>query len=304
MWLNKMGENLKISPNKFHNFMVYEAIKRIISAREFDLKMLSLIEQAQLRDRGNPFFIRAKQTPALSLETAIKIASHWREILMQYTYTLLISLGKLADNVGQWDMPPEYEICALQTGITVILDDLNNAFFSLEEIAPTDPDGMNPVWWEANILRPLIAASPKKSLSTAPISPKTQRLFRLMDELAENPLGFAVQLRITESIIIDMVLFLLALFSKIEVQGQKIFNPSEMMDWIGTHIEDEVSNDWGNVYEVADTVNIVGTEVSQDLFRLAEEYINCWKAALEKLHGFLNEESVTDDCLQLACHLL
>ena len=304
MQLNKMWVDPKINPNKFHNFMVYEAIKRILSASEFESKLRYLMEQAQLRDWGDPFFIRAKQKPTVSLEAAIKIASLWRDITKHYMYTLLISLGKLADNVSQLDLPPEYTICALQTGITIISDDLENAF-SLKEKAPARPDGMNPVWWEANIVRPLIAASPKKSLSTKiTVAPKTQRLFQLMDELAKNPLGFAVQLHVVESLAVDMVLFLLALFAKIEVQGQKILNSSEVMNWIAAHIEDEAIEDQANLYEDTDIINIMGVEDPQDLHLIAEEYVNCWREVLDELHGFLNEEPVTDDCLDVACHLL
>jgi len=305
MQLNKTRVDLKINPNKFHNFMVYEAIKRILSTSEFESKMLSLMERTRLRDEENPFFIRAKQTRTVSRETAIKIASHWRDITKQYMYTLLISLGKLADNVSQLDMSSEYVICALQAGITIISDDLDKAFFSLEETVPADPDGMNTFWWEDNILRPLIAASPNRRLSSEiTVAPKTQILLQLMDELAKNPLGFAVQLWVVESIAVEMVLFLLALFAKIEVQGQKVFKSSEVMDWIAAHIEDEAFEDRENVYEDTDMINIAGMGDRQDLFRLAEEYMNCWKEALDELHGFLNEEPVTDDCLDVACHLL
>ena len=216
--------------------------------------------------------------------------------------TLLLSLGKLADTISQLDLPSEYVICALQTGITVISDDLD---LVLEGDASPEPDGMSYVWWEANIVRPLILASKRRCVSAEiTVAPKTQTLLQFMDQLAENPLGFAVQLHVGESIGVDMVLFLLTLFSKVEVNGQKIFQSSEILSWITAHIVDEAISDRKTVYEEKDTINIVAEANQQDLFLLAEEYMNCWREALDELHGFLNEVVVTDDCVDVACHLL
>ena len=61
MHLNKSMGDHKIHSHTFHNFMVYEAIKRILSAREFDSKMTSLMEHAHLIEKENPFFLRAKK---------------------------------------------------------------------------------------------------------------------------------------------------------------------------------------------------------------------------------------------------
>jgi hypothetical protein len=298
MRLNKMREDLKINPNKFHNFMVYEAIKRILSMREFDLNLTSLMERAYDRDPKSPFFIRAQQTPTISLNVALKMATHWQVITKQYIYTLLISLGKLADTVCQLDLPSEYTINALQTGITVLSDDLD---FVLEEDAPSEPDGMSPLWWEANIVRPFLRASNRKAEVT--VTPKVQRLLQCMNELGETPLGFAVLLRGAESMGMDMVLFLLALFLKVEVKGQKIFKSSEVLNWIGAHLEDKSFETRKTVYKESDTINI-GRVTDQDLSHLAEEYINCWKEALDELYGFLNGGLVTEDCAHVVCHLL
>ena len=58
MQLNKMKEDLTVHPNKFHNFMVYEAIKRALSGREFDSKMTGLMEQARLGEEEKSFFYK------------------------------------------------------------------------------------------------------------------------------------------------------------------------------------------------------------------------------------------------------
>ena len=216
-------------------------------------------------------------------------------------FTLLISLGNLADNIDQWDLSSEYTICALKTGITILADDLNTAFLPLQET----PDGMRYVWWEAHILRPLIRASTISRLSSEiTLAPKTKTLLQFMNELAKNPLGFAVQLRVVESISLDVVLFLLSLFTKFEVNGQKIFKSSEALSWITAHIEDKLLDDQETLYEDMDRMNMVSTADQKDLFILADEYMSFWRDALDELYGFLDGESTTDDCPDMACHLL
>ncbi len=293
MHLNKIIEDSKIHPNKFHNFMVYEAIKRILSGREFDSKMTSLIEQHRLTEIKNPFFIRANQMPPLSVDVGLQIAFHWRDITKRYMQTLLISLGKLADNVSQLDLPFDYVICALQTGITVISDDFTHTFAALNKKEQPGPDGTHYVWWETNILSPLIRASHQKSLSPdITVAPKIQLLLESMNKLAKNPLGFAIQLRVVESIALDMVLLLLTLFSKIEVQGKKIFKSSDMLSWITAHIEDEGFEEQHTPYENQEAMNIVRAADQKDLFRLAEMYVNRWREAIDELYGFLYGNSI------------
>jgi len=191
------------------------------------------------------------------------------------------------------DLPFEYGRSALHAGFT-------------EEDLSTDPDGLHYLWWEANIITPLIAASkPRRFSSEAIVAPKIQKLLQVMEELGKNPLGFAVQLWVVESVGIDMILFLLVSFAKIEVDGEKLFKSSEVMNWVAAHIEDDSITDQRICYGDHKTIPILETMMDQnDLFILAAEYTHCWKDALDELYGLLYRETLIDDRSKVACHLL
>jgi len=290
---NFMKED-KVYANKFHNFMVYEAVKRILTTKELESKINCLIEKAHLTKEKNPFFIKAKQTTNLSLESALKIAFNWREIIKQFMVTVLINLGELADKVNQLDFPSEYAISALKTGITIISEDLNNVFTEYEEKASIDPDGMHYVWWEKSILKPLLAATNNKKLSSKiKSSPKTQQLLQEMNKLATHPLGFAVQLYVVEIIALDMVLAFLPLFASIEVDGQKIFKSSEIISWIMEHIQDESIPQGRALHEDNELINSMSTiKDRNDLFLLAQNYIECWSETLMEFGELLNRQHI------------
>ena len=288
---NFMGEN-KVHANKFHNFMVYEAIQQILLTKELESKISSLIENAHLTKGKNPFFIKAKQIPYISLESALNIAFNWREIMKQFMITVLMSMGELADKVNQLDFSPEYAISALKIGITVVSDGLNKVFSEREKEASKDPDGVNYIWWETSILSPLIAATKNKSFSSEmTISPKAHKLLKEMNKLAKHPLGFAVQLYVIEAISLDIILAFLPLFSRVEVNEQKIFKSSEIISWMMAHLQDELIHIQQPTHDDNGMVNTMSTAKDQeDLFLLAHDYIQCWGEVLEELGELLSRE--------------
>jgi len=272
---NNFIEENKVQTTKFHNLMVYEAINRILTTKEFDLQMRRLIENADLTKAKNPFFIKAKDIPHMSLETALQIAFNWQEITKQFTITVLKNLEEFAGKINQLNFSPEYVIGALQTGITILSKDLNNTLSMLEEKTTKSPDGMDSIWWEENILNPLLAATKDRSLFlNLKASPQTQQLLQEMNRLSQNPLGFVVQLYVIESISLDAILAFLPIFSKIEVEGQRIFNSSKIISWIMFHIENESVYHHQKTQGDKGMINIISSREDQkELFSLAQDYI-------------------------------
>lgn len=290
---NFMGED-KVHANKFHNFMVYEVIKHILFTKEFDSKISYLIDNAHLTKENNPFFTKVKETTPISLESALKIAMNWGDITKQFKFTVLISLGELADKISQINFPPAYVIRALQTGLTIISDDLNTIFSEREGNTSKDPDGVNDSWWEKIILRPLLAVTKNKKLpSKITGSPKIQKLLQEMNKLAQHPLGFAVQLYVVEVISLDIILALLPLFARVEVDGQKIFKSSEIISWMMAHIQGESVPQQRVTHEDNRILNIVSTvENQQELYRLAQDYVRSWGEALTEFEALFDGEPI------------
>lgn len=268
----------------------------LLSTKEIDSKIDHLIENAKITKETNPFFIKAKQVSQVPLEPALMIAFNWREITKKFMFTVLTGLGVMAEKINELDFPSKYAMRVLQTGIAVISDDLNNVFPALAEKAPSGPEGAHYIWWENSILVPLLEAGHKKSLPIPIISSKTKRLLQNMNKLSKNSLGVAIQLRVVEAIALDIVLAFLPLFSKTSLDTQPIFQSRENLSWITAHIKAEVIHHRQVTHDDNGVMNIVNTiKEQEELFFLAEEYINSWKGVFEDFYAFLDSGHVMYD---------
>ena len=273
-----LTEKGKIHQNKF-NPGFYEVIERILSTNEFDSKMYFLIENAHLTQTKNSFLIKAKHTPNLSREVALKLAFNWREITKQFMFTVMTSLGEVVDKISPLNFPREYTKSSLEPDAANLSNDLN-------------PDGLCSIWWEKNILDPLRVATNYKNLDAQiTVSPKTRHLVQEMNKLALHPLGFAVQFYVVESLAGDIILALLALFTKIEVNGQKMFKSSEVFSWVTAHLQDETLPYQRKTPKDKEILSIFSTiEDQKDLFQLTQAYIKSWSNVLDEFYGFLDRE--------------
>jgi hypothetical protein len=259
------------------------------SISDFDKKIARFISDRGITKEKNSFFKLAKQMAPIKLQSALSIAFNWREITKQFMFTTLTSLGTLAEKIGALNSPPQNIIRALQTGVAVIADDLNNVFAEFQAKAPNGPAGVHYQWWEDTILNPLIKQAAEKNYPCPSlISPNTQNLLLGMLHLAKNPLGTAVQLRVVEAIALDIVLAFRPLFAAVEVDGKKLFPHRDDLVWINSHIKAEVVHH----RQVTDTENgmmcIASTpEEQQEILMLSKEYVDLWGDVFDEFEYFL-----------------
>jgi len=167
---------------------------------------------------------------------------------------------------------------AVQTGLGFLAEELSAALLTTEENLPVPADGLNSLWWDTHIVQPLVyALDGREPLFPEPIAPQVQRLLKTMDALSEEPLGFMVQLRVTEPLAQDVMLAFLPHLTQLEGKRGKIFNASEVFSWISDYLDvDSVPR---APYTYEDNTMIRGVGTSEDftsLFSLAHAYIQQW----------------------------
>ncbi len=101
-------------------------------------------------------------------------------------------------------------------------------------------------------------------------------------------MGVAVQLRVVETIAIDIALAFQSIFSKVKKDGQYVFDDKDRL-WISTHIQAEtihnqqVSNEIYGMARVATTA-----EEQAEMLMLTRRYAKAWYQALNDFDTFLS----------------
>jgi hypothetical protein len=251
---------------------------------DFDARIAQCLQDSQLTRETNRFFIEAKRVKSINPLPALRIAYGWREMTKTFMFTSIAGLGLMAQEADSQAAPNLNLLKSMQTVFQVIGDDLSNLMPAFQKVAPAGPAGMHYAWWESAIVDPLKAALGAPLNDTSDMLPEGQkRLIANMRSLAYEPLGAAVQLRVVEAIALDITVAFKRIFSKVYVEGERLFSTPAQFAWMDSHIEAEVehhkavSDDDTGTTAIADTV-----EQQARMFNLTQAYAHNWNAALNE----------------------
>lgn len=235
--------------------------------------------------KNNPFFLRAANVEKVDAFAAFKIAYNWREVTKSFLFNTIKGLGNLAEKVQQEKSPSIRLLSVLQTGFSIISDDLNNTHAILKVGAPIGPDGIHYKWWENSILSPIVQLIGFNELN---LSSGTTKLLNEMDKLSTKYLGVSVQLRIVETIARDICRSFFLIYSNVEHQGVKIFKTKQELSWITSHITAEEIHQNQVCDSLTGMLSIVTThDEMNEILLLIQEYSNAWKAIFEDFASYL-----------------
>ncbi|MQY12354.1 hypothetical protein SRB5_24870 [Streptomyces sp. RB5] len=251
--------------------------------KELDERVESEIDKAELRRADNPFFGTARSVETVTPQAGLAVAQWWRTMTKSFMFTTLAGLGVTARALAARDAAPSRDLLsAFQTVYRVIGDDLDNAAPEFREVAPTGPAGIHYVWWEDTILGPLLEHVDAEGQQAAQvIPPAIGELLDNMDRLAVEPLGAAVQLRVVETIALDIAVGFRRMYGKVLADGEKVFSENEQFAWIDSHIKAETSHAAQVSDDETGMTTLVATEAEAAEFaNLVAEYSRHWSAAL------------------------
>lgn len=246
-------------------------------------KIMNILRDEKLDKYNNDFFIQADLQEKISLDAAFNVAYNWAEITKNFLFTSIKGLGVMAEKMRHEGTPDDQALYVLQTAFGVISDDLNNVYPTFSKVAPKGPKGIHYRWWEESILVPL-----KKIVKKIPpLSAGAKLLIAEMNKLSANPFGVAVQLRVVETLALDITVAFLSVFSKVEHQGKKIFDDTSKL-WITAHIEAETIHNQQVSNEIYGMAKIAFTRSEQDqMLSLVQNYASAWRFALKDFAKFL-----------------
>jgi hypothetical protein len=259
-----------------------EVLHQATSA-DIDRKITALINRAGLSASENRFFKAAKAVKTVDGRAAVSIAHDWREITKTFMFTTIAGIGGMARQAELDPAPSEHFLDVIQTAFRVIGDDLNNALPVFKAVAPAGAAGIHYVWWERSILRPVadrLGLGPSDALPPLPVN--VRALQDNMHRLSSSPLGTAVQLRVVEAIALDICIAFKRVFSRVAIDGTRVFTTADQLAWMNSHIQAEVAHN----EEVSDhdtgMTSLADTAAKQkEMLRLTAEYVRNWNAALE-----------------------
>ncbi|MEV7390536.1 MULTISPECIES: DUF6202 family protein [unclassified Streptomyces] len=249
---------------------------------ELDARVEAAIDEAGLRRADNPFFGAARRAGTVSHEGALAVAHRWRAMTKGFMFTTLSGLGVLAGRLNAQDAPSPVLLGAFQTVYQVIGDDLANAAPEFSAVAPKGPAGIHYVWWQDTVLAPVAALVPAEVRErAAQLPPAVTDLLADMDRLAAEPLGAAVQLRIVETIALDIAVAFRRMYGKVQAVDGALFRQDGALDWVDSHIRAEtVHAAQVSADETGMTSLVTSAAEADDFVRLSVEYAAHWSRSL------------------------
>ncbi len=197
-------------------------------------------------------------------------------------FTTLAGLGVMARRLNEEQAPSRVFLGAFQTVYQVIGDDLANAAPEFSAVAPKGPDGIHYVWWEDTIVAPveaLVTAEIRDRAAELPVA--VTDLLANMDRLATEPLGAAVQLRVVETIALDIAVAFRRMYGKVEADGSALFGHDGALEWVDSHIRAETVHAAQVSADETGMTSLVASLAEADEFvRLSVEYAEHWSHSL------------------------
>ncbi|MFF5565536.1 DUF6202 family protein [Streptomyces sp. NPDC012623] len=240
------------------------------------------IAGAGLDRADNRFFSFARGHETEDFVGALAVAHQWRAMTKAFMFTTLSGLGAAARTLHAQHSPSRYALAAFQTIFRVIGDDLDNLAPVFSAVSPKGADGAHYVWWEDAIITPLAERVDAEDRAAAERLPEgVVRLIENMERFADNPLGGAVQLRVVETIALDIAVSFRRVYGKLEADGERLFPGTEDLAWIDSHIKAEtqhaaqVSDD-----ETGMTFLVTTEDEARAFAEMTREYSASWAGAL------------------------
>lgn len=262
----------------------------MLDFKVLDDEVTELIEKARLSRASNDFFLCADKTKEVSLISGFNIARNWREITKTFLFSVITSLGRLAEKINQAEHPQQDLLIALQKGFNIINDDLNNAHPIFKDEAPAGYLGIHYKWWEDSILQPLSRLVLfKDKWHSVGISPRTAALLKEMNCLSTHVFGGIIQMRVVEAIAFDISASFNKLFSFIKIDNINLFT-TDSLAWIRTHIKAEKFHH----KEVSDENSSIlcfarSDREQQEILKMTKNYVSFWAEALSEFKSFLSD---------------
>ncbi|WP_316524237.1 DUF6202 family protein [Kitasatospora brasiliensis] len=241
------------------------------------------IAEAGLGRAENRFFSFARGFETDDFRGPLAVAHQWRAMTKAFMFTTLSGLGATARVLAAQESPSREVLAAFQTIFRVIGDDLDNLAPVFSAVAPKGPAGAHYVWWEDSVITPLEQHVGEADRAAAAELPEgVLRLIENMERFADSPLGAAVQLRVVETIALDIAVGFRRVYGKLEAGGARVFPQTEDLAWIDSHIKAEtmhaaqVSDD-----ETGMTFLVTTEEEARVFAEMTAEYAAGWALALD-----------------------
>lgn len=254
----------------------------------FEDEIIQCLLVNKLTKDTNRFFKLSKELNfVISPEIALRIGYGWREITKTFMFTTLAGLGLLAREADESDKPNINLLKTIQTSFQVISDDLANTMDVFKKVAPEGPEGIHYAWWEKDIVNELRTIV-KNRKENEYLPDNTKILIKNMRKLSSDPLGCAIQLRIVEAIALEITIAFKHIFSKVELDGKKVFSKKEQFRWMNSHIMAEVEHNKSVSDKDTGTTVIADTKSKKTrMLKLTNEYAAKWNAALNDFSDHL-----------------
>ena len=210
---------------------------------QVEIEIRKIIKDSDLTEFENPFFIKAqdisKNKISVTANSALEITRHWRALSKSFMLTTLAGLAHTAYALELEEEPSISSLSALQTGIEVISDDLNNVHPIFKKYAPEGTSGIHYIWLEEEIMRPLALQLEIKDYLNKPLRNNTTALINGMRDLSQKNFGFSIQLRIVEAIALDVSLALTKILLNVKHAEHKVFRDAASLPWLIAHNKTE-----------------------------------------------------------------
>jgi hypothetical protein len=255
----------------------------LASSADLDRDITALLGRANLTPVTNRFFRAAKARATVDGYPALCVAHYWRELTKTFMFTTIAGLGGMAREAALHAAPPRHFLAVVQTVHRVIGDDLNNVMPVFQAAAPQGVGGIHYVWWDDTVLRPVadrLGLGPDDPLP--PLPANVRALQENMHRLSTSALGTAVMLRVVEGIALDMCVAFKRVFSRVVIDGSRVFPAAHQLAWMNSHIQAEVAHSQQVSDHDSGMTGIADTTAKQlEMLRLTDEHTRLWNAALE-----------------------
>ncbi|ALC29386.1 MULTISPECIES: DUF6202 family protein [Streptomyces] len=240
------------------------------------------IEEAGLGRADNRFFAFARGFETEDFRGPLAVAHQWRAMTKAFMFTTLSGLGASARVIHAQENPSLDVLAAFQTVFRVIGDDLDNLAPVFGAVAPKGPSGAHYVWWEDSVIAPVerhVDAADREEAARLPEG--VRLLIENMERFALEPLGAAVQLRVVETIALDIAVAFRRVYGKLQADGSPLFPDAADLAWIDSHIKAETMHAAQVSDEETGMTTIVTTEEEARTFaEMTTEYSASWAKAL------------------------
>lgn len=241
-----------------------------------------LISDARLVRPENTFFERAKACDVVEPDAALRIAEKWQVVTQSFMFTTVASLGVLARQFATRSTIDRDVLAAYQTAYRVIGDDLDNRAEAFAAVAPGGAAGIHYLWWSDTICEPLRVALGRPAIDPRQNFPAVAHLLETMDQMADEDLGAAMQLRVVETIALDIAVAFRRIYAKVSVDGALVYPQQHQFAWIDSHIKAETSHAASVSDDEVGMSRIITSQAGADHFiALAQPYVTAWAALLD-----------------------